>query len=202
VRRLPHDHLAPERPHLQPQQRLVGRGALAAIPPAEDPGRVQSGPLLGVISIARDESKTPGLDDGRFTTLTTILGLPGFWITSWRSLASPGSDFSLGQYARVMDLIAALYRQGLLKYLNESLRVNSDGTGTINEKDARRIEIFIEDYIRNGLPAFTITSLTVTVNRTNNLLATQNLRAPAAPFRSGTRRRSPATSASPAPRSP
>jgi hypothetical protein len=54
--------------------------------------------------------------------------------------------------------------------------VNSDGTGTINEKDARRIETFIEDYIRNGLPSFTISSLTVTVDRTNNLLATQNLK--------------------------
>lgn len=150
---------------------------VAAIPPAEDPGRVASGPLIGVVSLARDEFKTPGLDDGRFTTLTTILGLSGFWVTNWRTGAQAGSDFSFGQYARVMDLIAALYRQGLLRYLNESLRVNGDGT--INEKDARRIEGFIDDYIRNGLPSFTISSLSVTVDRTNNLLATQNLKSTA-----------------------
>lgn len=150
---------------------------IAAIPPAEDPGRVASGALLGVISLARDEFKTPGLDSGRFTTLTTILGLPGFYVTNWRLGANPGSDFTFGQYGRVMDLIAAAYRAGLLKYLNESLRVNADGT--INEKDARRIETYIEDFIRNSLPGNTISSLTVTVDRTVNLLATQNLKSTA-----------------------
>jgi len=147
---------------------------IAAVPPAEDPGRVASGALLGVLSLARDEFKSPGLDAGRFTTLTTILGLPGFYVTSWRLGATPGSDFTFGQYGRVMDLIAAAYRAGLLKYLNESLRVNGDGT--INEKDARSIEAFIEDFIRNSLPSNTISSLTITVDRTVNLLATQNLK--------------------------
>jgi hypothetical protein len=55
--------------------------------------------------------------------------------------------------------------------------VNTDGT--ISEKDAGRIETYLEDYIRNSLPSFTISSLTVTVNRTNNLLATQNLQSTA-----------------------
>jgi hypothetical protein len=149
---------------------------IACIPPAEDAGRVQTGALLGVISIGRDEFKTPGLDNGRFTTLTSILGLPGFFVTSWRLGATPGSDFSLGQYGRVIDLVAAAYRTGLLKYLNDSLRVKSDGTGQIVEKDAVRIETYIEDFVRNSLPGNTISSITVTVDRTNNLLATQNLK--------------------------
>jgi hypothetical protein len=149
-------------------------GRIAAIPPAEDPGRVASGALLSVLSLGRDEFATPGLDNGRFTTHTTILGLAGFWVTNWRLGAQAGSDFSFGQYGRVMDLIAAAYRNGLLKYLNESLRVNADGT--INSKDAASIEAFLEDFIRNSLPAFTVSSLSVTIDRTVNLLATQTLK--------------------------
>jgi hypothetical protein len=152
---------------------------IASIAPAEDPARVASGALLGVISLGRDEFKTPGLDSGRFTTLTSILGLPGFYVTNWRLGSTPGSDFTFGQYGRVMDLIAAAYRAGLLKYLSETLRVNADGTGTINEKDARRIETFIDDFTRNALPSNSFSALTVTVDRTNNLLATQNLKSTA-----------------------
>jgi hypothetical protein len=149
---------------------------VASIPPAEDPGRVQSGPLLGVLSLDRDERKTPGLDDGRFTTLQTILGLPGFWVTNWRLGAAPGSDFTFGQNGRVMDLVAAAYRNGLLHYLNESFRVNK-GDGTINEKDALACESYLNDYIGNSLPANTISSLAVTIDRTNNMLSNQTLKA-------------------------
>ena len=143
------------------------------INPAEDPARVNTGSLPGVTKIVRDESQTPGLDAGRFTTLTTIPGRNGFYVTNGRLMSPPGSDFTYWQYGRVMDLVSFLARQALLNFLNDSIRVNSDGT--IAEKDARRIEQFVSGYILNGLPGGSISSLSVVVSRTNNVLSTQTI---------------------------
>jgi hypothetical protein len=73
-----------------------------------------------VLSLARDEFKTPGLDNGRFTTADVDPRPAGFFVANWRLGAQAGSDFTFGQYGRVMDLVASAYRAGLLKYLNES----------------------------------------------------------------------------------
>ncbi len=158
------------------QSRPAAYSAMAragAVPPAEDLGRVNSGSLPGVIKLARDESVTPGLDAGRFTTLTSITGRNGFWVTNGRLMSPAGSDFTYWQYRRVMDLASSFCRQALLIFLNDSVRVNGDGT--ISEKDARNIENFTDQFIRNALPPGSFSDLTVQVTRTNNVLSTQTL---------------------------
>jgi hypothetical protein len=151
----------------------------AAIPPAEDPGRVQSGPLLGVISIGRDEFKTPGLDDGRFTTLTTILGLSGFWVTNWRSLAQAGSDFSFGQYARVMDLHRRSLPAGPAQ-VPERVAAGEQRRHRHHQREGRPPHRDVHRGLHAQRPALVHDlGLTVTVDRTNNLLATQNLKSTA-----------------------
>lgn len=141
--------------------------------PAEDLGQVSTGSLVGVISLVRDEATTPGLDAARFSTLTSIIGRNGFYITNGRLMSQPGSDFTYWQYRRVMDVVSSLTRQSLLTFLNSSVRVNSDGS--IVEKDARKIEQSVINFIFSGLPPGSITDLQVTVNRSNNVLSSQTI---------------------------
>jgi hypothetical protein len=143
------------------------------VPPQEDLGRLASGSLPGVISLARDENATPGLDASRFTTLRTFPGRAGFYVTNGRLMAPAGSDFTYLQYGRVMDIACAAVHQALLNYVNDSVRVNTNGT--IREPDAKAIEAFVSNYVRNSLPAGSISDLTFSVSRTNNVLSTQTL---------------------------
>lgn len=141
--------------------------------PSEDLGRVATGSLPGVIKLARDESVTPGLDAGRLTTLTSIPGRNGFFITNGRLLTNPGSDFTYWQFGRVIDLVSYYGRLGLLTFLNDSVRVNGDGT--ILVKDAVKIEQFTDGFIRNALPPGSFSDLAVSVLRTNNVVQSSTI---------------------------
>lgn len=158
------------------QSRSAGWQAMAragCVAPSEPLGRVASGSLPGAVSLVRDEAVTPGLDAGRFTTLTSIIGRNGFYVTGAGRLMAPGgSDFTFWPYGRVIDLVSYFGRLAFLNYLNDTVRVNSDGT--ILEKEARKIEQFADQYIRAGL-AGQISDLFVQISRTNNVLSTQTI---------------------------
>lgn len=143
------------------------------IQPSEALGRVETGSLPGLVKLVRDESATPGLDSGRFLTATSISMKQGGYITGpGRIMAPTGSDYTFFPYGRVMDFVCAYAYLGLVKFLNSSVRVNSDGT--INAKDAVRIESWVTNIILNGLNG-NISSLSVAVSRTNNVLSTQTI---------------------------
>ncbi len=154
---------------------------LAATRPSEDPGRVASGPLQGVSAIGRDEAKTPTLDAARLTTAQTRMGLSGFYITQGRLMAAAGSDFTYIVNRRVVDLATAVGRNVLQQYVNESFRVNSaqsSSPGTILEQDARKVENRIDQAIRAVVvQPGDATDVSVVVDRTINILSTQNLKA-------------------------
>lgn len=171
------------RQYLLPAGTAVAARA-SAVPVSEDLGRVATGALESCSLTAtntalpkqRDEAATPGLDAGRFTTLRSIIGRPGVYITAGRTLADPGSDYSLWQNGRVMDVACSTVRDALLPFLNSSLRVNA-ADGTINEKDAQAIEA----QCKAKLDAALVTpgdasAASVVVTRTNNILSTQELR--------------------------
>lgn len=169
------------RQYLMPSGFLVAARA-HAVPVSEDLGRVATGALGGAslratnttLSTQRDESATPGLDAGRFSTLRSIIGLPGVYITAGRTLATPGSDYSLWQNGRVMDTACGIVRLALLPFLNTSLRVNSDGT--LNEKDAGAIEAQCKAKLDAGLVTpGDASNAYVVVSRTQNILSTQTL---------------------------
>jgi hypothetical protein len=138
-------------------------------------GRVKDGPLKGVVALARDEFKTPGLDAARFATLRTIVSKPGFYITNARILSSPSSDYQYLETGRVMDIAATTVRQGELDYLNDSVRVNST-TGLILEADARSIEGRLESQMRatTTQPGYA-SDVSAQVDRTVNMLSTSQL---------------------------
>jgi hypothetical protein len=161
---------------------VAARAGAGAAQISDDLGKVANGALPSTSLTAtntalakqRDESATPGLDAGRFTTLRSIIGRIGTFITKGRTLATPGSDYSLWQNGRVIDTACSITRDALLAYLNASLRVNSDGT--INEKDAQGIEASVTSKLNAGLVAAgDASAASVVVNRTANILSTQTL---------------------------
>lgn len=148
---------------------------ISSVRPGVDLGRVSDGSLPGVVSISRDERATPGLDDARFATLRTIIGRNGFYINNGRMMSPAGSDYSLVQYRRVMDVFSSTGRQALLNFLNSGLLVDPV-TGFILEADARNIETYTEELCRDAITRpGDGSALTITVNRATNIISTANL---------------------------
>lgn len=148
----------------------------AAVPPSEDLGRVATGNVRGVVALVRDEFKTPLLDAARFTTMRTIVGMSGFYLTTGHIMAAVGSDFDLIQNRRVMDIGSKTVRLAQLRYLNDSVRVDKT-TGLILEQDARAIDAYIESALRDALtqPGYA-SDVSARVDRTVNILSTRTLK--------------------------
>lgn len=153
----------------------VGTATAAAFEPHEDLGKTRNGPRPGVLSLARDEYKTPGLDAAGFLTLRTHVRKPGAYVTNGRIKSAPGSDYKYLQYGRVVDIACNAIRLGQLDFLNESVRV-SKATGFLLEADARNIEQNIGERVRTAVtrPGYA-SSVETTVDRNNNVLSTQKL---------------------------
>jgi hypothetical protein len=147
---------------------------------SQDSGFVaKTGALPGVKSIYHNEESTPGFDDGRFTTVRTIVGSQGYYCTHWRMMSLSTSDFKFVQFREVMDQACRLTRQALQTYLNADLNVNADGT--LDETDASLIESYGNGLLNAGL-AGDVSKATaggpaasMTVSKTNNVTSTQTL---------------------------
>ncbi len=142
---------------------------------SEDCAWVGRGAVRGVVSLDRDERRTPGLDAGRLSTLRTHIGLPGFYITNARMASAPTSDFRYAQHRRVMDLACKTVRAAQLPYLSQSVRVDKV-TGLIDERDALAIEARIEGQLRAAVtqPGYA-SDVSVLVDRSVNILSTETL---------------------------
>jgi hypothetical protein len=146
------------------------------VPPGEDLAQVSSGNLTQVTALLYNEAVTPEMDAARFTTLRSIIGKQGYYVTNGRIFSAAGSDFQYIQHRRVMDIFATTARSSGLQFLNSSVRVKQSD-GTILEADARTIESYIESACRTALiePQYA-TDLTVVIDRTNNILSSNTLR--------------------------
>lgn len=149
---------------------------IAAIQPGEDAAWVGTrNPVKNVASLYRDEQKTQFLDAQRFTTMRTLPGRPGYFITNGNMMASPGSDFNLVQRRRVMDAACRITRQAELPYLNGSVRINPSN-GFIDERDAQQFEAEVNGQLKAGVVATGDASASsVVVNRSANILSTSIL---------------------------
>lgn len=141
-----------------------------------DLGRVLDGSLPGVTYLHRDEQVTTALDAARFSTLRSLIGRQGYYITNGRIMAAAGSDFRLTQYRRVMDRACAVGRDALLDYLNAGVRINANGT--IFELDARGIEAVVTSALNAALtqPGHA-SAVRCVVDRTNNVQSTEQVKA-------------------------
>lgn len=142
----------------------------------EHPGRFATGPLAGVAEIYRDERTTPGLDDARFVTLRTFVDEPGFFITRGKSMAAPGSDFDRVQRRQVIDRALQVAYKAMLRYVNESLVTNPNGT--IDDAEAASMEATVLGKLEEALLGVNnhASAVLFQIMRTNNVLTTDTIR--------------------------
>ncbi len=125
-------------------RRNIGRDVGAVADGAVCPnytGTNNTGPLPGVPvdTVYHDEALNPGLDANRFITVTSFVGITGYYITNANIMCDPTSDFTLFQYRRVMDEACRVSRNYFTKLLSTDVRLNRK-TGFILERDALAIE--------------------------------------------------------------
>lgn len=145
------------------------------VSPGTDPARVRDGAITSVVSLIRDEFKTPGLDAVRYTTLRSYIGRSGAYLTNARLMSAEGSDFRYVQHRRIMDIACTVARAAGLNYLNDTVRVDAT-TGLINEVDARAIDTDITEQVRAAVlaPGY-VSDASARVDRTVNILSTGRL---------------------------
>lgn len=164
---------------------LVSR--IAATEVHTHPGRVDNGALADVLVSTRDERLTPGLDDARFGTLRTHLGFVGTYVNRGRLFANTGSDYQQVTNRRVMDKACRISRTALMLSLNVDLRTNPANStvlpglpgapGTIDERDARRVESSVLSKLNDGLIATgNASACSVQLSRVDNIISTSTLK--------------------------
>jgi hypothetical protein len=152
----------------------------AAVAIQVDLGRVSDGALTEMVLpsapdgyIYHDESVNQGLDATRFTSVWSIISLPGLYIKNPYLMAPPGSDFSLLQHGHVIDAVSLAAYQFFVKRLSSAVRVNAT-TGFILQQDANTLQQGATAAINAAL-GNAISAVAVIVSTTDNILSTSTL---------------------------
>ncbi len=151
------------------------------IPPQRHAGRVRDGSLSNIVVdptldpndgfIYHDERQNPGLDAARFSSARTRIKLPGFYIVNPKLMSPLGSVFTLLPLGNVMDIACGIVHQVGQQDINSDVRLNTNGT--IYENEALAIEQNMYGQIKvQMIDTSEISSATVTVNRSWNVLST------------------------------
>lgn len=168
--------------YLRPAVWAVAARAIVASP-GEDCAQVDKGPLGQVslydtlqnpIARTHDEEKQPGLNDERFATLRTIPNLIGDYVGNPNLMSPAGSDFTLLQHIRCMNLAADVSYQKLVLRLSSGVRVYKSGPrkGFILERDARKVESAVNSALKTALvDTGDVTDAFIQVSRTDALLS-------------------------------
>lgn len=151
----------------------------SAVDMSRDLAAVADGPLSGVtLADAQgnpkwhDETIYPGLDDSRFTTLRSIDQKQGAYITNPLVFSASGSDYVYLQHVRCMNRACELAFQLLTEALSDGVlkQTNSDGSVTIKEEIAQRIESGINSRLRSELVTpQRVTDAQIVISRTDDL---------------------------------
>jgi hypothetical protein len=97
-----------------------------------------------------DEDKTPAGNAARCTTLRTITGVSGFYVTNGLTMASGTSDFQQLQYARIILKVARASYAYQVTQLAKRVRINAT-TGKIDTKTRIAIQGAWESFIKASL---------------------------------------------------
>lgn len=153
----------------------VATARAGSVRPGEDLGRVKTGPLNSVTGLYRNEETTPALDAARITTLRTITGKQGYFITAPQMLEAVGSDYSLLQFGRIIDIAAKVIHSRASDILRDDLQVNPQ-TGAIAEDVARALEKDLTDALSAALvQKKDATAVKVQIDRTLNLITSETV---------------------------
>lgn len=162
-------------------RQMAGRCAASLI--STDPAWVAAGALQGVTAITHDEFRSELMDQAKFSTLRTVQGLSGFFITNVRLMSIAGSDYEFWQHGRVMDVATATTYKSLLPFLNSSVRT-VNGTGAIDPRDAATWEKTVKDALRTvlldpdnaqGTPGH-VSALDCKVDQTTNVIVSKTVK--------------------------
>ncbi len=146
----------------------------SAIGIGRDLAATADGPLTGVTHVAHDEASHGGTCDSmNLTTARTFPRRSGVYLTNARMLRPDGSDFEFWQHRRIMNAACAAADDYLFTLLSSSVQVNAE-TGFISEAAATAIEANCESAINNRVGEY-ISDVTVTVDRTANILSTKTI---------------------------
>ncbi|MGL4442652.1 MAG: DUF2586 family protein [Alsobacter sp.] len=122
-----------------------------------------------------DEDKTGSLNDQRFTTMRSIVGIEGFYLTNGLMLASAGSDFEHVMRVRIICAAARAYYAWSLRNLARRLR-KVRATGFILPSVADGLESDARNAIAAAI-GFAVDGIAVKINRADDLAADPTVRA-------------------------
>lgn len=144
---------------------------------AEHPGRVQSGALEGIDDgdLIHDLRLLTSLSSGRFMGAQTFTGRSGYFATD-TTMAQAGSDYRKITNVRVVVEGSKVGINRLQNLLNDDFRTATGGV--IDRRDASAVDAYLTGELRNAMVETNLASnATAQVNRTDNILSTETLRA-------------------------
>jgi len=160
------------------------------VPPQRHIGRVKDGALSQIFVDAandpldgfvyHDERVNPGLDyitagtGGRFMSVRSRTGLPGIYVSNPVLMGSLPTQFTILPLGSVMDIACSIVHTVGQQDINSDVRCNP--SGTIYETAAQQIESTLLEALNDQMTApGMISSATVVVDRTNNVLTTSQV---------------------------
>jgi hypothetical protein len=151
---------------------------------SENLGRTASGQLR-VSFIVNDEGQNQQfIESHKINTLRTYDGQNGFYSTNGYLKSPSGSDFLYWDWGRVIDRLCRVVYNAQQRWLLRKVRTLFDGTGAIDPRDAVRIEAMVRSDLKDEILdainvegfAGHVSALEYTVNLSNNVLKTRNLK--------------------------
>ncbi len=160
-----------------PTAMVIAANAMS-IPVGQDPAWIAAGPVNATIfddngnPYWHDENVYELLDSQRFSTLRTVDGEDGTYITNANCFTAPGSDYTFLPYLRVMNKAATVAFQELTQKLSMGVGKQKPDpiTGAIYilEADAQAIEQSVNPGIMSAL-AGQVQDVQVALGRTDDL---------------------------------
>lgn len=168
-------------------QLIVARCALIATskPPrrgiSEHPGRVETGPVDGLLygagDLVHDIRTNPSLDTNHFCGIQSIVGRSDGYYCTARTRAADGSDYTEIPRTRLILQAQRVALQELTSILNSDPDT-VDGTGALSPDDADAIDERVTGAMRRELVTTRLAqSAAARVNRTDDVLGTGRVRA-------------------------
>lgn len=152
---------------------------------SENLGRIASGGLR-CSAIVNDEGVTQSfLEADKINTLRTYDGMSGFFSTNGYLKSASGSDFLYWDWGRVLDRVCRAVYETLQPWLLRKVRTLTDGTGTLDPRDATRIETAVRARIAAELKGPTVeavpdmnhvTAFQYVVDLTNDVFHTRQIK--------------------------
>lgn len=118
-----------------------------------------------------DDAAVTAVDAAGYATVRTYAGLRGIYVTRARMLAPAGSDYQTEERRRVMDRACTLVRAAQLRYLNDTVALNPDGTLAGITLFRRISQQPLEQMVREGQ----VSSAAVEIDPLQDILSTETV---------------------------